>query len=346
MVNEGPYIFYKNDSVLNVNYIDGSRKEGYSLEQQDYPIDSLVSATCYNSLDSTSFHFPIRTDFRSTPIRYNDENPILAISDIEGNYMAFRNFLMNSDVIDENLNWIFGKGHLVLVGDFVDRGVFVTQVLWLIYKLEQDAEKQGGQVHFIIGNHELKAMQGNTMSASPKYFRIETILGKNQVEFYNSNSLIGRWLSSKNSVEIINGHLFVHGGIHADLAQSNLSLEEINDVIKANYYKPYFPKPVENLDQLILSTSTGPCWYRGYYKDDLTQEQIDGSLDRLKAKAVVVGHTIQGKVNRRYNGRVIGIDVKHPSDDHKNWPKGKSEGLLIRGDKYYRVDVNGVLDEI
>mgnify|MGYP000951887711 CR=1 FL=1 len=87
-------------------------------------------------------------------------------------------------MIDQNLNWTFGKGHLVLVGDFVDRGVFVTQVLWLIYKLEQDAENQGGQVHFVIGNHELKAMQGNTMSASPKYFRIETILGKNQVEFF------------------------------------------------------------------------------------------------------------------------------------------------------------------
>ena len=228
----------------------------------------------------------------------------------------------------------------------MDRGVFVTQVLWLIYELEQDAEKQGGHVHFIIGNHELKAIQGNTMSASPKYFRIETILGKNQVEFYDHNSYIGRWLSSKNSIEVINGHLFVHGGIHPDLAHSSLSLEEINDVIRANYYTPYFPKPTESLDQLILSTSTGPCWYRGYYRDDLIQEQIDYSLDKFKIKAVVVGHTIQAKVNRGYNGRVIGIDVKHPSDDHKNWPKGRSEGLLIRGDKYYHIKHNGSIDEI
>ena len=125
-----------------------------------------------------------------------------------------------------------------------------------------------------------------------------------------------------------------------------MSLEEINQVIRDNYRKVYYPKSTDTIEQMILSTQTGPCWYRGYFKDDLTQEQIDCSLNRFNVKAVVVGHTLQGKVNIQYSGRVIAIDVKHPSDDHKNWPKGKSEALLIDGDKYYRVFAEGEKEEM
>jgi hypothetical protein len=43
---------------------------------------------------------------------------------------------------------------------------------------------------------------------------------------------------------------------------------------------------------------------------------------------------------------VIGIDVKHSKDYHKNWPNKKSEALLIDGEKYYRVLANGRKKEI
>ena len=67
------------------------------------------------------------------------------LSDIEGNFQAFRDFLINAKVIDTGLNWTFGDKHLVLVGDFVDRGASVTQVLWLIHKLEQQACAPAGR---------------------------------------------------------------------------------------------------------------------------------------------------------------------------------------------------------
>ena len=238
------------------------------------------------------------------------------------------------------------KGHLVLVGDFVDRGWSVTQVLWFIYKLEQDAIKQGGFVHFIIGNHELKNMQGDYGATAEKYLAVSNILGKVQSDLYDPNSFLGKWMSSKNALELINGNLFAHGGIHPDVADSNLSLDEINQVIKSNYYIPSFPKKEKTIEQLLTSTKTGICWYRGYFKEDLTQEQVDRGLNKFNAKSIVVGHTLQSKVNRQYNGKVIGIDVKHPKDYHKNWPSGESEGLLIDGNNYYRVFANGDKKEI
>ena len=344
--NEGPYVFYKNDSILNVNYIKGNRDDGFYVDSKEYSISSDITSTSYFQIDSTSFDFTINSDIKTPKTMYNDENPIIAISDIEGGFKSFRDFLIQNQVIDNNLNWTFGKGHLVLVGDFVDRGWSVTQVLWFIYKLEQEAEKYGGYVHFIIGNHELKNMQGNYGAAGDKYLAVSNILGKVQSELYSPNSFLGRWMSSKNSLELINGNLFAHGGIHPDVADSNLNLDEINQIIRHNYYKPYFPKPEKTVENLINSTKKGICWYRGYFKDDLTQEEVERGLDLFNAKTVIVGHTLQSKVNRQYNGKVIGIDVKHPKDYQKYWPKGQTEGLLIEGNKYYRVFNNGDKKEI
>lgn len=344
--NDGPYVFYKNDSVINVNYIKGTKTDGFYVDKKEYAINSEVLATSYFQIDSSSFNFKIKSDFKIPKTTYTDGNPIIAISDIEGGYKSFRDFLINSNVIDTNLNWIFGKGHLVLVGDFVDRGWSATQVLWLIYRLEQDAEEHGGIVHFIIGNHELKNMQGNFDSAADKYLAISRILEKTQSELYDKNSFIGKWLSSKNSIEIINGNLFAHGGIHPDVAGTTLSLDEINQSIRSNYYRAYYPKVKKTNTELLISNKKGICWYRGYFREDLTQEQVDAGLNKFNAKSIVVGHTLQSKVNRQYNGKVIGIDVKHPKDYQKHWPKGKSEGLLIKNDKYYRVFADGDKKEI
>ena len=69
-------------------------------------------------------------------------------------------------------------------------------------------------------------------------------------------------------------------------------------------------------------------------------------LNKFNAKSIIVGHTLQSKVKRHYNGKVIAIDVKHPKDYQNHWPKGESEGLLIKDNKYYRVLNTGEKEEI
>ncbi len=343
---EGPYVFYKNDSTVTVNYIKGNQSNGYAVEKKDYAVNTTIPASCYFPLDLTSFEFFINTNYKRPASTYTDNNNILAISDIESSFKTFRDFLIQNKVIDVNLNWIFGKGHLVLVGDFVDRGFSATQVLWFIYKLEQDAVSKGGVVHFILGNHELKNMQGNYESASPKYFHVAAILQKQQTQLYDSTSVIGKWMASKNAIELINGTLFTHGGLHPGLLEHQLSLEKINMIISNNYYKPYYPKAEKTIEQLLTSTNTGICWYRGYFKDNLSQDDVERGLKQFNAKSIVVGHTLQTRVKERYNGKVIGIDVKHPKDYSKNFPSKKSEGLLIEDGKYYRILYNGQKEEI
>ncbi|NQX85378.1 MAG: metallophosphoesterase [Flavobacteriaceae bacterium] len=339
--NEGPYVFYETDSTLNVNYIKGNKTDGFYLNQKTYAINEEIPASCYFPLDNTTFNFTLNSNFEIPKSTYKDNQPIIAVSDIESGYKTFRDFLIANKVIDTNLNWIFDQGHLVLIGDFMDRGFSTTQVLWFIYKLEQDAKNQGGHVHFIIGNHELYNMQGKFKSASYKYYGIASILGKQHHDLYNDNSFLGKWLTSKNTLERINGHLFAHGGIHPDFQNYDITIAQVNEINRANYRKSFFPKPEETVEQLTTSIRKGICWYRGYFKDDLSQEDIEKGIKTFGGKDIVVGHTLQWSVKKLYQGKVYAIDVKHPKDYSGNWPNKSSEGLLITHNTFFRLKANG-----
>jgi hypothetical protein len=337
---EGPHIFFE-DNTMVVNYVRGRKLEGFYNDQTIYPINSNISAKAYFTLEGQDIDFEISPNIETPASTYDDNNPILAISDIESGYKTFRDFLIANGVIDEALNWIFGTGHLVLVGDFVDRGNSVTQVLWFIYKMEQEAKQHGGNVHFIIGNHEIKNMQNNFYSASEKYLYVASIIGKTHSDLYSADAFLGRWMESKNSVERINGNLFVHGGIHPKISEFNYTLDDINQIVRNHYRKPYYTKRDAGNKEFLVSSKTGPAWYRGYFKDDLSQEEVEKGLDTFSAKAVVVGHTLQWSVKKLYQGKVFAIDVKHPNDYESNFPPRSSEGLLIEADKYYRLLSDG-----
>lgn len=337
---EGPHVFYQEDKI-NVTYVEGNSESGFKATEQIYTSYENIDAKVYFPLEESHFDVTINPKIDIPAAQYEDNEPIIAISDIEGNFKTFRDFLIKHKVIDQQLNWTFGRGHLVLVGDFVDRGKSVTQVLWFIYKLEQEAKTFGGKVHYIIGNHEIKNLQANFYSASEKYLYIATVLGKLQSDLYGKNSFIGRWLMSKNTIERINGHLFVHGGIHPRLAELGYSIEQVNTIIRDHYRKPYITPAKATDESFLVSNKTGPAWYRGYFKDNLTQQQIESGLNVFGAHSAVVGHTIQWQVNKQYNGRVFAIDVKHPADYETFFPPRSSQGLLINNKQYFRLLANG-----
>jgi len=146
---DGPYIL--GDQLF---YVDDSNR----VQTQNF---NLKDSVLVNQSKKEHFQVTIVENHQIEEEIYLLPEKLIAISDIEGNFTGFSSFLKSNGVIDDNYNWTFGDGHLVLVGDFVDRGQHVTQVLWLIYKLEQEAEKHHGKVHFILGNHEVMNFRGN-----------------------------------------------------------------------------------------------------------------------------------------------------------------------------------------
>lgn len=351
---EGPHVFFAGDQ-MQLNFIRGDGETGFYLEQQSLPLTAKMQTQVYFPLEDQHFALTIdgtspdrRPDGSFIPPlqRYQDGEAILSISDIESAYKTLRDFLQAHRVIDAKLNWTFGKGHLVLLGDMTDRGPSTTQVLWFIYQLEQAARAHGGTVHYILGNHEIKNLQGNFQAADKKYQFVATVLGKQQIDLYGENSLLGRWLASKNSAELINGHLFVHGGLHPKLASLNYRLEDVNRIVRAHYRIAYFPKKDVVLSDLLLSTRDGPSWYRGYFEADLTQAEVEKTLATFGASAVVVGHTPQRRVQSLFEGKVLAINVRQPRDYRGSIPPRHSEGLLIRDGQYFRLLDDGSADAL
>lgn len=334
--NEGPYVFYEEDK-LAVSYIRGNRDSGFSVEKKHYPAHQSVYASAYFALDDSTFDFTISPLNSIEQAVYDTSSPIIAISDLEGNYKALRDFLIANNVITPELEWSFNDGHLVLLGDMVDRGFSTTQLLWFIYKLEQDALKAGGKVHVIVGNHEIKNMQGNVKSAANKYIPIAGFLEKSSSELLGEDAFLGRWLATKNTIERINGHLFVHGGIHPDIVKHDFSIDEINTINRRYYQRMYYPGLADERTSVVISTTSGPAWYRGYFKDEVDKVLFDQTLTHFAAKSITVGHTLQFSVNSHYDDKLFAIDVKHPNDYRASIPIKHSEGLMIQQDFFYRL---------
>jgi hypothetical protein len=258
----------------------------------------------------------------------------LVLSDIEGNFSAFRKLLQANNVIDGKLNWKFGNGHLVLIGDFFDRGNQVTEVLWLIYFLEEKAKANGGYVHFILGNHEIMNLSGDLRFLEQKYKDNSILLNKKYVSLYDENSELGRWLRTKNIVEKIGDNLFVHGGISGEMNKLNMSIPNINQLSRPYYADSTFNYTDKKLDTIF--GDLGPFWYRGYYNtvNKATPQQIDSTLSQFTVKHIVTGHSIVADtVSVWYNGKIFNTDTHHAAD--------KSEALFIQKDKYYRVNAKG-----
>lgn len=269
------------------------------------------------------------------PTYYPEAKKILAIGDLHGEYFSLKRALASSGVIDPQGNWIFGDGHVVILGDAFDRGNQVTQILWEIYHLSQKAEKAGGYLHFLLGNHEWMALKEDHRYLHPDYV---FLCEQNNIDyslFFQSDFVLGNWLRSRNTVEKIGNILFVHGGLSMELAQAYPNLDEINVQMRRILNEELEVR--RNSKEELLTGSYGPLWFRGYImpwvgKSIVNQEDFSSILNVYNAKELVFGHTTQKHIQPFYNGMAYGIDV----------PFGQlqeEEVLLYEDGKWYQVHV-------
>ena len=331
---DGPYVNYAPGNII-VNYI--VEKKGIKrAETEEWRMDmkSDVRLNVMTDIPGKFFHMRLKEKIIVEKSEFPAADKLLVLSDIEGNFGAFRRLLQANKVIDEKFNWTFGKGQVVLAGDFFDRGDQVTEVLWLIYHLEEKAKSAGGYVHFILGNHELMNLTGDLRYTPQKYLDNAKVLRADYLALYDDNSELGRWLRTKNVIEKIGDLLILHGGISSDMNRMHLSLEKINELARPYLGLNGFDDKDENLR--VIFGDFGPFWYRGYYDTSNSKipAQIDMTLAQYGAKRIITGHTIVSNyITVWYNGRLLDTDVPHA--------EGSSEALLIEGGKYFRVNSKG-----
>ncbi|HEU4693334.1 MAG TPA: metallophosphoesterase [Vicinamibacterales bacterium] len=80
---------------------------------------------------------------------------VVAVGDIHGAFDNFVAILRAAQIIDNRDRWSGRRAILVQTGDILDRGPDSRKAIDLLRRLERDAQRAGGRVVSLLGNHEL-----------------------------------------------------------------------------------------------------------------------------------------------------------------------------------------------
>jgi len=325
---DGPYVYYDGGNII----VEEITPAG--LVSNTYMTSDGLQLTCLLPHMNTSFSFELKPQITTEPSIYIDTpSKFLAISDFDGHIEGLTMVLKGEGIIDDNFNWIYGDGDLIISGDLFDRGYHITECMWLLYKLESEAEAVGGKLHLIIGNHEMMNMTDDWRYVETKYFNNAHLMGKRMFELYSSDTELGRWLRSKNIIEKIGDYAVMHGGLSPEVSDLNLTYNQINDYGRMEMNEISCP----NGDCNIVNGSNGIYWYRGMVEEDLTQDQVDEILDSLNVQRVILGHTKDNTIRTLYEDRVVAIDMYHID----NFNNGYMEALQFEIGCFYLFHTDG-----
>ena len=329
-LNDGPYIF-RNEKKTTVKWISNGYIRNKILTPETFnEIKQEFNLTfSYRDINQT---FNLRPETRFT---FRGVDSLAVISDIHGEFEQYIRLLKSQGIIDKDGNWSFGKGHLLILGDCFDRGDKVTELLWHIFGLEKQAEKAGGMVHMLLGNHEVMVLGEDLRYTNPKYLKVEKLTGMKYQDFYSVESLIGFWLRNKPVIITVNDIVFVHGGISAELVRKKLPIEEINHL----FYQMQVPGEVESQNDLknldFLNDDHGPVWYRGYFDDpEFTMQKADSILQYFGKEHIIVGHTPSDDFKILFGKKIIGIDAGLGNNN-------EGAVLIIKKERYFKGTVEG-----
>ena len=311
LINDGPYILIKKKKLIEKKIVNGK------VFSKDLNVDAY------------------KTEYIPEKSFYKNVSKIVSLSDIHGQYDLAIQILKNNKIINENLKWSFGKGHMVIVGDVFDRGDKVTEFLWFLYYLEQQAEKAGGKVHYLLGNHEYMVLENDLRYIHKKYKRTTELLGRNIAYLFNKNTVLGRWLRSKSTIIKIDNKVFVHGGLSKKfIFDKGFDIEKSNNFLREFIQAPLFRSRGVLFDYKKHLGPDGPLWYRGYFFDNLKEPEIDSILKKIDVNHIIVGHCTNSKIVQLYNRKVFGVDSNIKSGQY-------GELLFIEDNDFSRLTSYG-----
>ena len=310
-ISDGPYIFIEKGELIEKKILN----------------NEVTTRT----LDKGSYDTLYYPDLST----FSEIRKIAAFSDIHGQYDLLVKLLVNNKIVDKDLNWIFGEGHLVIVGDIFDRGDKVNEILWLVYDLEGQAKEKGGRVHYLLGNHEYMVLYNDLRYIHDKYHISSKLLDLEYDQLYGNNTVLGRWIRSKPTIVQINDIIFTHAGISGDfIIYENFNIENINNkmrqsITRLKEIRKLRKAGTKNKFYEIYFGGNSLIWYHGYFEENLKETDILKILEIIDASHIVVGHTSNERVVQLYNKKVIGVD--------SGLKRGKyGELLFIKDDQFYR----------
>ncbi len=274
---------------------------------------------------------------------------VVAIGDVHGDIAATRTALELAGAINDKDEWIGGKLVVVQTGDQLDRGDDEPEILDLFEALEKKAKAAGGRFYALNGNHEVLNVAADFRYVTEGGFvdykdakpttgsvkrRVQTLDPKmrGRAAAFLPGGPQAKRLARRPIGIVVGDTAFAHGGIlpgHMRYGLGRIN-EETRKWMEGQTAKA--PEMLENQDS--------PIWTRAYSDGEPSARScaaLGRALGMLKAKRMVVGHTVQkGGITSGCSGQVWRIDVglaKHYG--------GKPQVLEIKGGAVTAIGKDG-----
>lgn len=260
---------------------------------------------------------------------------IIVLGDLHGDWNMTINSLKIAKLINNNLNWIGKDTVVVQLGDQIDRCRFTEipcnlptatkddeasdmKILNYFTKLHKQAQKKGGAVYSIIGNHELMNVNGDM-----RYVSFKNILDFNNYKkpdrsiisdgmkarkwaFAPGNPIADFLGCTRQLSLIIGSNLFVHAGILPNIAKK-YNIKEMNQILSLYLWDKL--KNPSDYNELLDSADYSPLWNRFFAtthqltnpltnpsREELTKtcnNLMDPLKEIYKVGKIFIGHTPQ-----------------------------------------------------
>lgn len=251
-------------------------------------------------------------------------NRIVVVGDIHGDIDAARAAFQLADAINDSDEWIGGNLVVVQLGDLIGRSYEDREVLDLIFALRRKAEAAGGQVHVLIGNHEVFGARLRVDYVDSQAYPIfEGIPGldlddsrlshlpahqRARGAALISGGFYARQLAELPTVLRLGDTIYVHGGVTPYWAKYGIDRinEEVSQWFAGSIVEPKSATGVDagNPDDNVMMS-------RHFSKDvsDEDCEMLGESLRILNATRMIVAHSVQESITPYCGEQVWAVDV-------------------------------------
>jgi calcineurin-like phosphoesterase family protein len=244
---------------------------------------------------------------------------IVAVGDLHGDFAATKRALRLAGVLDDSGHWSGGDTMLVQTGDILDRGDGEQAMLDLFEQLRDEAQKAGGSVQVVNGNHELMNAVFDFRYVTPGGFsdfedapgvdehdpRVAALPPEQRARAsaFRPGGPYAKKLAALPVVLEVGDTVFVHGGVlpkHVDYG-----IERMNREVSA------WLLGRDPAGAMMVKSTDSPVWSRHYSDepDEADCKLLDEALQKMGAARMVVGHTVQRTATPACGEKVWRIDV-------------------------------------
>lgn len=278
---------------------------------------------------------------------------VVVIGDLHGDYDKFADMLSTAGLIDAAGNWSGGATHLVQLGDVPDRGANSRMIMDLLMRLEPQAQRAGGYVHALIGNHEAMNIEGDLryVSAGEYAAFADRNSARRREQYYRAVVAELRRHPPASGPPVIDaafrqnweaahplGYVehrqawSVRGHYGRWIAEHDAAIRINDTLFMHGGLGPSFAAAERDaMNEAvraalhgeaqpafpdILTNEEGPLWYRGLAQNPEPAEagNVQNLLTRHRVSRIVVGHTkTASTVLPRFGGHVVLTDIAVPS---------------------------------